>query len=229
MGSIIGGDIILKIKFKLINIDYVNFADRYLPEAFGDVTEDSKLSMKIAHELLVKNKITNGIAKGILKIIPQQTKDKVAFDVIVQNKDKIIESINNYFSSNQITIIINDILIKEPSKAGYSMLKFEISLNEIDYNSVITNLLPMILNNMSMKDDKSGELAKVLLDMNEIPNQMIIAALNVLPQEAKDELVVKISSLYKEEIIDSLNHLVGEQHITAVVSDFILKHGERID
>lgn len=208
----------LKLKAKLIKVNYNKIADRFLPDLFKNITEDSKLSIKIANELLVKNKVTNGIAKSIIKIMPQKVKASITLDVITRNLDKITESINQYFESNQIAILIVDIKIKEGSEAVHDMIKLEVTLDIIDYNSIITTALPKMLMNMSLKNDKNGELAQLLLGMEEIPGRMLTAALDVLPQEAKDDLLVKILSIYKVDIVSFLNHIISEQQIATEVS-----------
>lgn len=208
----------LKLKAKLINVNYEKIADRFLPDLFKNITEDSKLSIKIANELLVKNKVTNGIAKGIIKLMPQKTKASITLDIITRNLDEITESINQFFESNQITIRIIDIKIKEGSEAVHDMIKLEVTLDQIDYNSVIATVLPKMLIGMSAKNDKNGELAQLLLGMEEIPVRMLTASLDVLPQDGKDDLLVKILSIYKIDMVSFLNHILSEQQIAADIA-----------
>jgi hypothetical protein len=54
--------------------------------------------------------------------------------------------------------------------------------------------------------------------MEEVPNKMLTAALDVLPQEAKDDLLVKVLSIYKVDIVFFLNHILSEQRIAAEIS-----------
>jgi hypothetical protein len=208
----------LKLKAKLIKVNYEKIADRFLPDLFKNITEDSKLSTKIANELLVKNKVTNGIAKGIIKLMPQKAKASITLDIITRNLDEITESINQFFESNQITIRIIDIKIKEGSEAVHDMIKLEVTLDKIDYNSVFATILPKMLTSMSTKNDKNGELAQLLLGMEEIPVRMLTASLDVLPQEEKDDLLVKILSIYKVDILSFLNQVLSEQQIAADIS-----------
>jgi hypothetical protein len=214
----------LKVKCKIINIDYEMIANRLLPDLFKDVSEDSKFSTKLANELLVKNKVTKSIAKSIIKIIPQKTKASITIDLITHNIDNIILSINEYFESNRIAMAVNDIKIKEINKAVYDMVKLEVLLNEIDYNSLITNVLPKILKSMSGADDKTGKLAQLLIGMEEVPNKMLNAALDVLPRKSKDDLLISILSIYKEDIVKYINILATQQQISAEVSEIKLEN-----
>ena len=214
----------LKLKAKLIKVDYEKIANRFLPDLFKNVTEDSKLSTKIANELLVKNKVTNGIAKGIIKMIPQKTKASITVDLITHNIDNIRESINEYFEGNYIALEIVEIRIKESSKVGYDMIKLEITLKEIDYNSLIGNILPRLLINLSGTEDKTGKLAQLLLGLEEVPNKMLEAALGVLPQGEKDDLLIRMISIYKEDILKLINNLASEQQIAAEVSDLKIEN-----
>ncbi|MDF2941334.1 MAG: hypothetical protein K0S01_192 [Herbinix sp.] len=209
----------LKLKAKLIKVDYEKIAIRLLPDLFKNVTEDSKMSTKIANELLVKNKVTNGIAKGLIKIIPQKTMASVSFDLITHNLDKITESINKYFEGNYIALVILDMKIQESSNSEYEMLIVEITLKEIDYNLLIGNILPKLFLAISGTDDKTGKLAQLLLGMEEVPNKMLTAALDVLPQGAKNELLTKMFSIYRIDILKYMNKLVNQQQISAVVSN----------
>jgi len=214
----------LKLKAKLIKVDYEKIANRFLPDLFKNVTEDSKLSTKIANELLVKNKVTNGIAKGIIKMIPQKTKASITVDLITHNIDNIKASINEYFEGNYIALEIVEIRIKESSKVGYDMIKLEITLKEIDYNSLIGNILPRLLINLSGTEDKTGKLAQLLLGLEEVPNKMLEAALGVLPQGEKDDLLIRMISIYKEDILKLINNLASEQQIAAEVSDLKIEN-----
>ncbi|MHB8131879.1 MAG: hypothetical protein ACYDEX_23145 [Mobilitalea sp.] len=207
-----------RIKLKIINHDYATIADRFLPDLLQEKTAEHKMSNRIANMLLVKDGSASKFAKGVIKIIPQRAKNNIAYDFITNNKDKIVDSVNKYLEDRQIAISVADMIIKDPDKAGNDMLKFEIVLNEIDYNSVIENTLPKLLISMSEKSDKQGELAKVLLDMEEIPIKMIVAALNILPQQAKNNLIVKLQSIYNNDIIKFINDMVSKENMIAEVT-----------
>jgi hypothetical protein len=71
---------------------------------------------------------------------------------------------------------------------------------------------------MSAKNDKNGELAQLLLGMEEIPVRMLTASLDVLPQDGKDDLLVKILSIYKIDMVSFLNHILSEQQIAADIA-----------
>jgi hypothetical protein len=72
---------------------------------------------------------------------------------------------------------------------------------------------------MSGTEDKTGKLAQLLLGMEDVPNKMLDAALGVLPQDAKDDLLIRMLSIYKEDILKQINNLAKEQQIAAEVSD----------
>jgi hypothetical protein len=99
------------------------------------------------------------------------------------------------------------------------MLKLEMVLEEINYNELILSLLPRMLSNLSEKDDKSGRLGKVLSDMGNLPGNMITAALDALPQEEKNNLVVKILDIYKEEITQLVKNTMEKNHISVDLSE----------
>lgn len=211
------------IRINLKHVDYDSIAERFLPDLFKNVTEESKLSMKVANELLVKNKITNNIAKGILKIIPQSAKDKFAVDLLKENKNLIIISLNKRLKDNQIDIRIISFKIAEIHQGESGGIKVEIILEEINYNTLLKSILPKILMLISKKDEKHRNLVKVLMEMKELPVEMMSAALAVLTQEEKDEMLAKLFGIYQEDIVDMINQKVAEQQISVVISDIGVK------
>jgi hypothetical protein len=97
------------------------------------------------------------------------------------------------------------------------MLKLELVLKDIDYNSVAEQLLRKFLANKSNQEDKAGKLAKVLLGMGTAPNNMINAALDILTQEEKNEFLVQLISIFSEDITGNLNHIARQQNIAVEV------------
>jgi hypothetical protein len=202
----------------LIRVDYDQIAERLIPEALEGAVESESLSLRIAGKLLVKGGETSSLAKGVLKFIPQQAKGAFAYQLILRHRERIREKLNQLLMRELPGIVLIDLRILDTEKGVYDMVKLEISLREIDYNSVSEQLVIKLLNNMSQKPDQSGKLAQTLLSLGDAPGKMVSAALSVLPQETKDQLLMELFAVYQEEVVESLNHIIQQQGFSAQVS-----------
>jgi hypothetical protein len=180
--------------------------------------ESESLSMRIAGKVLVKGGETSSLAKGVLKFIPLKAKGAFAYQLILRHRERIKEKLNQLLIQELPGLVLADLRILDTEKRVYDMVKLEVSLRDIDYNSVPEQLVMKLLDNLSQKPDKSGKLAQILLSLGDAPGKMVSAALSVLPQEAKDQLLVELSAVYQEEMIESLNHVLEQQGFSALVS-----------
>ncbi|MDF2543198.1 MAG: hypothetical protein K0S47_2916 [Herbinix sp.] len=99
------------------------------------------------------------------------------------------------------------------------MIKIEIKIKDIDYSEIADRVIPIAIQKMSEKNDKSSKLAKILSGMKGMPSKIVRAALGVLPQQTKDELAVHFLSEYKEDIITYVNRMTEEKQIAIEVAD----------
>lgn len=213
-----GGEFMLKIKMKLTEVDYEQIAERFIPEAFVKPSGGNNIAMKLAGKLLVKDGETSALAKGILNLIPQQTMDTFAYHLVLRNLERFREGMNQFLAKELPGLQIEALNILDTDKAVYDVIKLEISLEEINYKLVLEQLLPRLLEQMAQKQDKSGDLARIFLGMNEVPAKMAVAAFDTLSQEAKNHLLVQILSLYREEIAEGANAGLQQQKISAKVA-----------
>jgi hypothetical protein len=202
----------------LIRVDYDQIAERLIPEALEGAMERESLTLRIVGKLLVKGGETSSLAKGVLKFIPQQAKGAFAYQLISRNRERIKEEINQFLMRELPGLLLTDLRILDMKKGVYDMVKLEVSLKEIDYNSVPEQLVMKLLDNLSQKPDKSGKLAQILLSLGDAPGKMVSAALLVLPQETKDQLLAELFMVYQEEVVESLNHVLQQQGFSAQVS-----------
>lgn len=98
------------------------------------------------------------------------------------------------------------------------MVKIEIVLKDVDYGDIIYRFLPGILANMKDKEDIS-KIIQILAGMSNVPGTIAKAALAVLPQDVKDDLIVKITAGYHEELIEKINEILKKQVISCEVKD----------
>jgi hypothetical protein len=208
----------IKISAKLTHIDYEQIAKRFIPDAFEKASDSDNIAMKLAGKLLVTDGETSVLAKGILNLIPRQTKDTVAYHLILRNLERFREGMNGFLAGELPGIRIRTLNILDTGKAVYDVIKLEIIFDEINYNLILEQQLPRLLEQMAGRPDKSGELARIFLGMNNVPGKMIGAAFDVLSQEEKNRLLIQILSLYREEIAEAANAGLQQQKISAKVA-----------
>ncbi|MDF2906068.1 MAG: hypothetical protein K0R34_1389 [Herbinix sp.] len=207
----------LKIRVMLVKVDYDQIAERFIPDAVEGSLESKHLSMRLAGKLLVKDGETSTLAKSVLRLIPQQAKDSFAYHLVLRNQNKIRESMNQYLMKEFRGLFIENLRLLDTEKAVYDVIKLEVTLNEIDYNQVLSQLAMKMIDNLSQKPEKSGRLAQVFLALGDAPGEMVAAALSVLSQEAKDQLLVDLFKVYQEEVVESVNQALEQQGLSAQI------------
>lgn len=98
------------------------------------------------------------------------------------------------------------------------MLKFEVTLNEIDYSSVIINTLPKLLNDLAYKDEKVNKLMALLYNQNVAPSVMLANALNTLSQEQVNNVIVGIATLYSDDIVKIVNEIINKEQLNVEIA-----------
>ncbi len=106
------------------------------------------------------------------------------------------------------------------------MIKLEVMIKDVDYGDIADKVIPVVLQKLSEKGDKTSKLAKVLGGMKGLPNKIIKAALAVLPQQTKDELAVYFLSEYKEDIISYVNKLAEDKQISVEIDQVNIERVE---
>lgn len=93
------------------------------------------------------------------------------------------------------------------------MLKLEVTLNEINYSSIIVNTLPKLLNDLAYKDEKINKLMALLYNQNVVPSVMLANAINTLSQEQINNVIVGIATLYSDEIVKTANNIINKEQL----------------
>ncbi len=206
----------------MIEIDYEKLAERFLPELFDHDEEETGLAKRLAGKLLVKDGEASSFTRGLLKLIPNQVSNSVAVHLILKNQERIRLMINQALENYLPGISVASLRFMEVKGTEHDELKIQIRLKEVDYHSVITRLLPKLLEGISSQPGKTGRLGKLLLTLGDKPDQMLAAALDILTQEEKDKLLKQIFDLYREDIVEGLNRVAVQQNISAVVAEIRL-------
>ncbi len=160
-----------------------------------------------------------GFLKKIIKTIPSifLPLGTFIFDVPIV-KRKIIHGLNDLFIEKKLTLKLVGMDSKKVEREGQKMLKIDFLFNELDYESVLSELLRIMLESNLKKDGEIGDTSRYILDLEEVPYNMLKAALETLPQEQKDEIVTKLLRINKNKIISLINNLAEKNNIKAELS-----------
>lgn len=104
------------------------------------------------------------------------------------------------------------------------MLKFEVKLNEIDYNFIIVNTVPKLLKDLAYKDEKINKLMAILSDLNVVPSSLLANALNTLSQEQVNNLIAEVATLYSEEIVNTINEYINKDQLIIEIAKLKVKN-----
>lgn len=94
------------------------------------------------------------------------------------------------------------------------MLKLELTLNEINYTSIVINTLPKLLKDLGEKDEKVKMLLEILSKHNVLPHVLIANILNSLSNEQIDQVLEEIGNLYSADLVKIINNLLKKEEIS---------------
>ncbi|MGF7145795.1 hypothetical protein HNQ56_004239 [Anaerotaenia torta] len=208
----------IKVRIKLTDVDYEQIAERFIPDALERASDSDNIAMKLAGRLLVKDGETSPLAKGMLGLFPKQTKDMAAYHLIVRNLDRLREGMTHALAREMPGMHIETMRALNTEENMYDVIRLELVMGEINYGLVLEHLIRRFLEGMAQKPDKSGELAMLFLAVDGVAGRMA-AAFDSLSQEEKDLLLVRILSIYREEITEGVNEGFRKQKITAKVAE----------
>ena len=215
----------IKLLIKFIQVDYDQIAKLLLTEALEGAEESNRLSKRLAGRLLVKEGGTSPLAKGVLRLIPEQTKGSLAYQLILLNQNRIMSAINQSLLQKLKGLSLFDLQIIDRNRTVNDVIKLELTLNEIDYNTVCGQLIEKLLESLSQKEGQSGRLAQIFLGLGDVPSDMVAAALSVLSQEAKDQLLIDLFTSCQDDITEGINMVLEQQGISAQVEQVKVTKG----
>lgn len=101
------------------------------------------------------------------------------------------------------------------------MLEFRILVGDLDYGDVAEMLLPIVRE----KAEPSGNRAvKLLLGMVNAAGELPKKAINALPQDIKDEVVVALVNNYKDRFIEFVQNKAAAKNIMVTVEDIAARN-----
>ncbi len=108
------------------------------------------------------------------------------------------------------------------------MIRIELKISNIDYEETAIKLLPVLLQKMKEKGDRSSKFAKVILGLKGMPNKIVKGALSVLPQSTKDDMAVYFMNAYKEDILEWFNNYTKEKQIDIKIQDAVFENVNQV-
>ena len=100
------------------------------------------------------------------------------------------------------------------------MIKIEVELSELDYNSIIDQYLPVMIEKLQQTDNPVA-----LLISNGMPAAMAKMILKSLPQDKKDKLAADLVNAYKDKIRQAIEETAERQNIHMKIGDIQAKTG----
>ena len=194
----------MQITIRISDIDYGGLAAKGLPAILEDkIDPDGKLG-KI---LSILKKLPRKAVSATLKILPQNTKDDIAVHLTQNYTDWLIDAANRFLSGKEISLSVDGIGI-----AKNENIELTLGMAEIDYNAFVMSAYPKIRNKLEASE-KYGKLFALADSLGEDFEKALRAALEVLPQEKKDEIFSCIVSIYEDEIVSLANSFAAEKEM----------------
>jgi hypothetical protein len=199
------------------NIDCYSLVEMVMPHIEKGLSNTENPLYHMASRVISKNGKPSKFSKFILSVIPK--KEDMLVSILSHFDDALVEFLNKQLDVNNIAAKIMSIKTGMFEGKVESMLKIEILIDEIDYGKTIDNLLPHMIQKLSEREDKSGKIGHILLDLRELPSEVMKAAIRAIPVKQRDALIAMILSEYKDEIADTLNAMIVKNNIEAEISD----------
>ena len=143
---------------------------------------------------------------------------KLAIKVTKRYENEIIQKMNNFLCDEGVLLIVKGLDIIDATSSGKE-LEFHLRFDDIDYAALMSKAWAKRQNFSG-----SGKLNKVLglLDESGVALK-ILAFVNTLPQDVKNELVAGIVSIYEKEIISHLNSFTKKEDWKVTLSGLEVK------
>ena len=84
------------------------------------------------------------------------------------------------------------------------MLKIEIDVGKVNYDILLNTYLPSIMNLLKSKDTKASKALKALEQIHGMPQKLLYSMLDSFTEEEKEQLIVSLFGIYKEDILQMI-------------------------
>ncbi len=209
-------------KVYLKDIDYHTVVDIAMPYIVKWLSEKDNFFYEMLKNIISRKGKPTVFSKILISVLPK--KSDMAASLLPHFDDVLIEYCNNLLVEKNMIAKITSISMNSIERRHETMLKIEVKIDDIDYEKTAVNLLPVLLERLNEKDDKSRKLVRTIRNMNELPEQVLTAAIRAIPLWKRDELVAFVLTEYKEEVSDMLKAVIIKNNIKADIKDFKIDH-----
>lgn len=191
----------------------------------SDVDYDSIFEQ--AYPILKKYHIPVALGKFGLALMGEEQKQKILLTLVEKFDSTIIDFLNRTLSQNNIDMNAEGLRIEKTygfENGGKEMLEIKISVDKIDYKGIVNAAIPMAAE--KIKEDKSLGFLNVLLGDTQLSEKVINAALDAIPEEVKDKLVISAVEDMNEKILEAIKGVVAQKGINMNVNEISIKKAE---
>ncbi len=205
----------LRVKAQVEEINYDSLVELMMPYLIKWLSEQDRLFYDVISKLISKEGRPNRFSKFIFSKIPK--KSELAVWILPRFNELLLEYCNTLLTHYQIIGKVMQIKVWTAERSNKSMLKIEIVVDELDYERTADNLLPVILQQLSEKEDESSKLPKLLISLKRLPRQVLQGAIRAIPKEERDDVTALFLNEYKDELTELMNKLLISNNIKAEV------------
>jgi len=207
----------LKIKAQVKDINYDTLIELFMPYLVAWLSDQDNKFYGLVSKLISKEGKPNRLSRFIVSALPKKT--ELAVRILPHFDDMLMEYINNQLDKNLVFARVKELKAETIVRSSRAMLRIEFVIDEVDYEKTSDNLLPIILQQLSEKEDQSSKLPRILMSMKRLPRQVLGAAVRAIPKEQRDEVTSIFLNEYKEELTALVNTLLIQNNIQAEVRE----------
>ncbi len=207
----------IRIKGEVKEIDYDTLFELIMPFLVSWLSDQNNKFYGLVTKLISNQGKPNRLSKLIVSAMPKKT--ELAVWALPHFDEMLVEYMNHITKKNGIVARVSDLKAQTIERSGKKMLRIEFLIDEVDYEKTAEDLLPIILQQLSEKEDSSSKLPKLLLSLKKLPRQVLGAAVRAIPKEQRDEITCLFLNEYKEELTGVLNDLLLQNSIKAEVQN----------
>jgi len=215
--------IICKIYIK--DIDYKSVVERIMPMITKELSEKDNFFFSLLKKIISKNNKPSITTRFLLSIVPN--KDEIAVSLVQQYSEEILSYANELLDNIKISAKIKTLRARTLKSSCSKYIKFEITIDNIDYEKTCVNVMPYILSfldrKLKMSDKMAGKAVSIFTRNYDLIEKMLLGAIKAVPEIRKDELLVNILKEFKKEIIRSANRAIEENKIKAEIKNIALQ------
>jgi predicted RNA binding protein with dsRBD fold (UPF0201 family) len=199
------------------DIDYNTVMDTAMPFIAKGLSDKNNIALDVLKKVISNHGKPSGLSKLVVSLMPN--KDNLAASILPHYEEELVKFLNELMRSNHITAVVKSLSFKTIERSPDKMLRIEIMIDEIDYEQTLANLAPTVLLKLAEQEGKAGSIAKLLMERNDLPGNVLKAAVAAIPKQQRDELLADILMEYRRELTETLNELIAKNKVSAEIKD----------